>query len=1278
MSQGIAQAGQFIVTTARAIAPDVASAATDLAVATVTNAAITAGQNVLFGPVKQRREGPRREDIRLQTATEGVGIPRLYGRQRLAGQIIWITHFKETSTVTTTSSGGKGVRRSVQTETTTYEYTVSLAIGLCEGTISRIGRVWADGKPISLSDYNVRLHQGTADQLPDALIETVEGAGNAPAYRGLAYIVVEDLPLSAFGHRVPQFNFEVERPLAVTDPDALENAARAVTLIPGSGESVYHTEPVLVETAEGVTRAENVYTNAGGTDYQAALDHLTTTLPQVGAVELIVSWFGTDLRAGSCAIEPRVELKDKVTLPDDWSVAGLSRTEVNEVSRLPDGALAYGGTPSDAGVSQAIADLKARGQQVVFYPFVLMDIPADNTLPDPYGGAAQPAFPWRGRITCHPRATADKTAAARTQVDAFFAQYRPMILHYAQLCQAAGGVSGFLIGSELRELTNIRDEQNRFPAVEALISLTDEVRAILGPTAKISYAADWSEYANYRPDDGSGDVYFHLDPLWAHPEIDFVGIDHYMPLSDWRAGAAHADAATAPSIYDRDYLQANIAGGEGFDWFYATPADRDAQIRTPITDTAYGEDWVFRYKDLSAWWSLPHYDRPGGVKAVAPTAWTPGSKPFWFTELGCSATDKGPNQPNIFFDPKSAESGRPYYSQGARDDMIQRRFLEAHLHYWQDDSHNPDAVLFTGKMVDTDHIFLYTWDARPFPDFPVRQDVWADADNWIYGHWLNGRVGRVPLGALIEDIAARSGLPHVDASACQTLVTGYRLGGPLSARAGIEPLLTLYQLDAVEQGGVLVIRPRSGTSLATIPPTDLVDLAPQNQTQAQGPLTITRLQEADLPERLALTYTDGLSDYQTAVAEVQDPAAISARAMFLDTAIVLEAGEAEARAMALLAEARTMRTRAQFALPPADMALEPADVVTVTEGGRDLAVRLTRILDGDVRQVEGVRTDTALYQPRYTGLSGRMAAAPAVAGPVALAVMDLPLLPDGEDGAFLRIAAFAAPWPGQVALYRGAGADAALMGTLPNASLMGRLIDPLAAGPTGRWDRGSALRLTLPAGGLATLSARAVLDGAGRAAVEVTPGVWEVIGYQRASLGPDGVWTLSDLLRGLAGTEAETAQGAPADARIVFLGLGQHVAPLDPNLFGTQEVWQAGPAGQAPGVFPFREASVTLTGTGVRPLSPVHLRAVPNGANLDLSWIRRSRIGGDNWAATAIPLGEASESYQVISYDSAGTALDTQMVTTPAASVAAASVSRVEVAQISALFGPGRATQLLI
>ena len=55
--------------------------------------------------------------------------------------------------------------------------------------------------------------------------------------------------------------------------------------------------------------------------------------------------------------------------------------------------------------------------------------------------------------------------------------------------------------------------------------------------------------------------------MWADPNIDFIGIDNYMPLSDWRDGVDHADA-DAGAIYNLDYLSGNVTAGEGYDWFY--------------------------------------------------------------------------------------------------------------------------------------------------------------------------------------------------------------------------------------------------------------------------------------------------------------------------------------------------------------------------------------------------------------------------------------------------------------------------------------------------------------------------------------------------------------------------------------------------------------------------------------------------------------------------------------------------------------------------------------
>src|SRR5439155_18874118 len=86
-----------------------------------------------------------------------------------------------------------------------------------------------------------------------------------------------------------------------------------------------------------------------------------------------------------------------------------------------------------------------------------------------------------------------------------------------------------------------------------------------------------------------------------------------------------------------------------------------------------GKPWVFRVKDFWNWWSNPHYERVGGAELGSPTGWVPYSKPIWITDVGVAAVDKGANQPSTFPDPKSFDSGMPYFSNGHRDDFIQGR-----------------------------------------------------------------------------------------------------------------------------------------------------------------------------------------------------------------------------------------------------------------------------------------------------------------------------------------------------------------------------------------------------------------------------------------------------------------------------------------------------------------------------------------------------------------------------------------------------------------------------
>lgn len=157
-----------------------------------------------------RREGPRLQDLSVQGSGYGMAVPLLYGRTRVAGNVIWSTGLREHRAE---EKQGGGKRGSVTT--VNYTYSASFAVALSARPIRAVGRVWADGKLIRGSagqlmvGGRMRIHTGHERQLPDPLIEAAQGVGNAPAYRGLAYVVFEDLALADFANRIPLLTFEV-------------------------------------------------------------------------------------------------------------------------------------------------------------------------------------------------------------------------------------------------------------------------------------------------------------------------------------------------------------------------------------------------------------------------------------------------------------------------------------------------------------------------------------------------------------------------------------------------------------------------------------------------------------------------------------------------------------------------------------------------------------------------------------------------------------------------------------------------------------------------------------------------------------------------------------------------------------------------------------------------------------------------------------------------------------------------------------------------------------
>ncbi len=1257
----------------------------------------------LLGAGSAPVETGRVDRFRLTGASEGAPISRVYGRMRIAGQVIWATKFLEGSE---TSGGGKGAPS--QPQTTTYSYTISLAVALCRGPITRVGRVWADGVEVSPDSLGMIVYKGGTDQQPDPAMEAVEGTGRVPAYRGLAYVVLEDLPLGQFGNRVPQFSFEVFAPSAKrgpTDGEDIAGIVQAVAMIPGSGEYALATTPVFLSRSYGAQEAVNLNTPSGKTDFLTSLDALTDELPECGSVSLVVSWFGDDLRAGACTIRPKIEQDevDAEALP--WRVSGLTRATAPLVPRV-DGRPIYGGTHADASVVQAIGALRAVGQEVMFYPFILMDQTGGNALPDPYTGTAgQPPLPWRGRITTALApglsGSTDGTAAAAAEVAAFFGTaqgsdftangqtidytgpedwgFRRFILHQAHLCALAGGVDAFCIGSEMVALTQIRGPGNSFPAVAALRALAADVRGILGAGTRIGYAADWSEYHGYQPT-GTGDKFFHLDPLWADPVIDFIGIDNYMPLSDWRDGQDHLDAQVASSIYDLDYLTANVAGGEGYDWFYASDEERTLQLRTPITDGANAEPWVYRYKDIRNWWQNAHYDRIGGIRQSTPTAWEPRQKPVWFTEAGCAAIDRGTNQPNKFLDPKSSESQLPYFSAGRRDDNIQIQYLRALHRFWADPDENPLSDLYPGRMIDLARTHIWTWDARPFPAFPGNTALWTDGDNYARGHWLNGRTANRPLSSVVADICAGAGVTGIDTSELYGVLRGMRVDDTDTARAVLQPLMLAYGFDAIERDGALVFRTRDGRADGTWLPERLVLDPGRDATQE-----ITRASAPEVTGRVRVTFIEGEGDYEIRAAEAAFPDQAQSTVTQSELALALTGAEGQRVAERWLAEARLARETARFALPPS-ATFGAGDVIDLGDGPRGGLWRIDNYESTEFRAVDAVRVEPQVYLPPTASDETPLPRSFVPPVPVEALFLDLPLLTGDEVPQAPHVAVAAQPWPGAVALYTSdADEGYAFDRFLPRPSVIGTTLTPLAAARPGLWDRGPALRVQLVRGSLASLAQARVLAGGNVMAIgSGGADPWEVLQFATATLVAPRTYDLTLRLRGQAGTDGVMPDLWPAGSRIALMNGTPEQVALTLAQRNQPRWFRYGPARRAPSDPTYRTRTETFSGVGLRPYSVAHLTTRRTGGDLAVTWIRRTRILGDAWDQTEVPLGETMEVYSV-EVRLEGLIVRSETVAAPAWTYTAAQQSadtttglavNVSVAQVSDIYGPGPARSI--
>jgi len=164
--------------------------------------------------------GPQLGDLTIQSSTYGAPIPVLYGTSRLAGNIIWTSGARKVTKKQRVGKGGPTAK--------TQSYVVSFAVAFATGP-GRIVKLWLDDKVAfdetgdsmrkRIGGFRFRAYPGNETQKPDPLIAASKADGKAPAYRGIIYVVFEDLDLEPFGNRLPNVTALIASSVVATNAD---------------------------------------------------------------------------------------------------------------------------------------------------------------------------------------------------------------------------------------------------------------------------------------------------------------------------------------------------------------------------------------------------------------------------------------------------------------------------------------------------------------------------------------------------------------------------------------------------------------------------------------------------------------------------------------------------------------------------------------------------------------------------------------------------------------------------------------------------------------------------------------------------------------------------------------------------------------------------------------------------------------------------------------------------------------------------------------------------
>lgn len=1127
----------------------------------------------LFAPDGPVHEGPRIGDAEVSSSSLGSPIPESYGVVRTSGNMIWSAGLKETKTTSSVEGGKGGGAKSVD-----YSYSASFAVAFGRGPATKVLRIWADEKLIysafkTVNDnrYRFVFRPGTGKQGVHSLVEE-------SVNRRLA-----GLPDVNEGSGSQVDYNDIDEMIADLDGQSDPRSAIYADLLRNRKAEV---EAGLDEDAVPDYRFTPAYRDLCYIVFNdIPLEDFGNRLPQISAEIAWTDPYGED---GAPAAGPKVtdvtQRSNVTTAPTDGMGVDIKnrRLYVQSGTKLRKfrSADEAEGSHKDGGTSLRILGVNSFGRTLA----------AD-------GGTL---------VVVTPTLDVDGYAVAdQGQLDGY-TPYQPVAggARFAAPIKAgdASGYMAFVGGGRV--------------GVVSIDKLGGN--ALYGGYYVNQVAGDEYYTSNEGGEGGGGNTSLtaNYTVLGDGPMCSGPGGDVFLA----------ADDGSQWALYRLSAKQERIATGQGdSETRVALAVNRlhisilNGKAVSSVFYDSRNERVYVLLRDLS--------DNSGRIVKMRPNG-----NVNWNRKLSKRPPLKGSG---LQF--SDTADGRIAYVNGT--DVVEIALGDGAETIHEgvlDAAGSNDVQYYLGERRT-----LYTW----INEQPVAIRL-APPD-------AGGYAKRVRVIDIIRDVCNRCGLKDSDidltAVGNAERLRGYTIARPSTGRAALEPILATSFVEGVETDWVARFGPRTAQPARTIEEADFGTMSSPNGDVAYAE---TRRPEHDLPSEMRLAYIDRNRQYEqgSVVAKrTLDPAPTmySLQKENVELPIVFNSSaEALDIGWKLLSDTWMQRAALKLTLPWRHADLDPTDVVRLNlSDGRKLTDRLLKSTIGAnfSVEVETVRANDPVHETAEFSESpfGSVPAVEIKTPSLSKTfVFDTPYFEDFQStgGAFLRyylaVGSDSTQWSG-AQLYRSTDAEEYNRINAATKDVTWGYVEGTLGRPAVLWATDDVntltVQLSVDNGDVASITYDQLVAGGNKALIlNEETGEAEIIQFQLVTVNADGSVTLSNLVRGLRGTDYYAGSHGSGEVFILIDDSSYLSESADLSTIGATNYYKAVAAGQLVGAAP--ETLIGFRGRSLMPYAPASVARTDDGVDLTVFWKRRTRVGGA-WNMTGtgvenVPLSEASESYE--------------------------------------------------